>query len=90
MHVHNSLVYLPLFFLADIILASPVADHGLVGRSLSPSECQKITNVVSILKVHEATSFCSSFLGIKTVSSTITKSVPQIPKDEIVADVLTG
>ncbi|KAL8696719.1 MAG: hypothetical protein Q9201_007515 [Fulgogasparrea decipioides] len=53
--------------------ASPLAEANLVERSLPASECAKVTKVISILKVHpEATSFCSSFLGIKTKTETTT------------------
>ncbi|KAL8690959.1 MAG: hypothetical protein Q9218_003717 [Villophora microphyllina] len=58
-------------FLAPVN-ASPVAEANVVGRDLPALECAKVTKVISILNVHSATSFCSSFLGIKTKTSTIT------------------
>ncbi|KAL8714993.1 MAG: hypothetical protein Q9225_006446 [Loekoesia sp. 1 TL-2023] len=59
------------FFIASTY-ASPVAENDWGKRNLPASECAKVTKVVSILKVHSATSFCSSFLGVKTATSTIT------------------
>ncbi|KAL8636941.1 MAG: hypothetical protein Q9228_005731, partial [Teloschistes exilis] len=68
----NSLLLTGLFpLLLASVSASPVGEANILERNLPASECAKITKVVSILKVHEATSFCSSFLGIKTKSSII-------------------
>lgn len=44
-------------------------------RSLTPQQCSKIVSVVDKLKSHSATSFCSSFLGIKTVTKSVTSDV---------------
>ncbi|KAI4120363.1 MAG: hypothetical protein LQ338_007072 [Usnochroma carphineum] len=55
-----------------ITCASPLSGDSLNDRSLPASECAKVTKVISILKVQSATPFCSSFLGIKTSTSTIT------------------
>lgn len=44
-------------------------------RSLTPQQCSKTVSVVDKLKSHSATSFCSSFLGIKTVTKTFTSDV---------------
>lgn len=55
--------------------ASPAIEADIVERNLPASECAKMTKVTSILKVHAATSFCSSCLGIKTKSSAITTLV---------------
>ncbi|KAI4102069.1 MAG: hypothetical protein L6R37_004575 [Teloschistes peruensis] len=74
--LRNSLLLTGLFpLLLASVSASPVGEANILERNLPASECAKITKVVSILNVHEATSFCSSFLGIKTKSSTITALV---------------
>ncbi|KAL8834748.1 MAG: hypothetical protein Q9170_003625 [Blastenia crenularia] len=52
--------------------ASPLLEDNIAGRNLPAVECAKVTKVISILQLHSATPFCSSFLGIKTTTSTIT------------------
>ena len=49
---------------------SPIHDPQLEARNLSPAECFEVAAVVSVLGLNKATSFCSSLLGIKTVTST--------------------
>ncbi|KAI4236864.1 MAG: hypothetical protein L6R40_006054 [Gallowayella cf. fulva] len=58
--------------LATLISGSPLGEDALVERNLPASDCAKVTKVISVLKLNQATPFCSSFLGIKTSTSTIT------------------
>lgn len=61
---------LPLF--AALIYASPLGEENLVKRTLPEVDCAKVTKVIGVLKTNKATAFCSSYLGIKTSTSTIT------------------
>ncbi|KAL8849158.1 MAG: hypothetical protein Q9221_005835 [Calogaya cf. arnoldii] len=58
---------LPLF--ATLIHASPLGEEK---RTLPEAECAKVTKVIGVLKSNKATAFCSSYLGIKTSTATIT------------------
>ncbi|KAI4239596.1 MAG: hypothetical protein LQ349_000270 [Xanthoria aureola] len=73
MYLNNVLVSGLLPLLATLIHASPLSEENLVKRALPEVECAKVTKVISVLKSNKATSFCSSYLGIKTSTSTITK-----------------
>ncbi|KAL8677472.1 MAG: hypothetical protein Q9186_006113 [Xanthomendoza sp. 1 TL-2023] len=72
MYLSNGILagLLPLF--STLIHASPLAEDRLIERNLPAVDCAKVTKVISVLKLNQATSFCSSFLGIKTSASTIT------------------
>lgn len=72
MYLYNVVLQglLPLF--ATLIHASPLSEDSLVERELPASECSKVTKVISVLKLNKATPFCSSFLGVKPSTSTIT------------------
>ena len=55
---------------AQTVLASPTNDIG--ARNLTPQQCSKLVAVIDVLKLHNATPFCSSFLGIQpTTTSTV-------------------
>ena len=53
--------------------ASPIQEINV--RSLTPAQCSKVCVIVDVLKLHEATLFCSSFLSIKPATSTSTVKV---------------
>ena len=48
--------------------ASP--DNGLESRNLAPQQCSEVVQVIDVLKLHNATQFCSSFLGIQPNTTT--------------------
>ena len=58
---------------ATTTYASPVQEVN--ARNLTPSQCSKVQSVVDVLKSHTATPFCSTFLSIKTATSTFTIKV---------------
>ena len=64
--------------LVAAVYSSPLNDFDLVARALSPAQCSNVVFVVSVLKVYQATSFCESFLSIKTSTSTFITSVEQL------------
>ncbi|KAL8991791.1 MAG: hypothetical protein Q9169_007649, partial [Polycauliona sp. 2 TL-2023] len=69
----NHLHFLGLLPLVAILVhASPLGEEDLAKRTLPEVECAKVTKVISVLKLNKATPFCSSFLGIKATTSTIT------------------
>ncbi|MCJ1472370.1 hypothetical protein MMC13_001017 [Lambiella insularis] len=53
--------------------ASPMEPQ-LHARALSPAQCSEVITVIDVLKLYQATPFCSSFLDITTVTSTTTKT----------------
>lgn len=55
-------------FAAKAVLASP--DNGIEARKLTPRQCSEVVSVVDVLKLHSATPFCSSFLGIQPATKT--------------------
>lgn len=55
--------------LAAAVCSSPLNDFNLLPRALSPAQCSSLVSVVSVLKVYQATSFCESFLSVKTQTS---------------------
>ena len=57
-----------LILAARSILASPV--NGIEARNLTPKQCSEVVVVVNVLKLHSATPFCSSFLGIQPTTTT--------------------
>ena len=59
--------------LATTTYSSPVQE--VKARNLTPSQCSKVQSVVDVLKLYAATPFCSSFLSIKTATSTSTIKV---------------
>ena len=59
-----------LWLAAQTVFASP--NNGVEARDLTPEQCSKIFVVIDALKLHNATPFCSSFLGIvPTITTTI-------------------
>lgn len=67
--MHTSLSFAVTFVLAaQIVYASP--NNGIEARNLSPQQCSKVVVVIDLLKLHSATPFCSSFLGIHPTITT--------------------
>ncbi|MCJ1308988.1 hypothetical protein MMC25_002643 [Agyrium rufum] len=71
-------MYAPLLILAFVVampstLAAPAAAEE---RAVTSIACSSIKSIVSVFSVSQATSFCSSYLSIKTstVTSTVTKT----------------
>ena len=57
-----------LLLAAQIVFASP--NNGVEARDHTPEQCSKIFVVIDALKLHNATPFCSSFLGIVPTTTT--------------------
>lgn len=57
-----------LYLAAKTILAFP--DNFIEARSLTPQQCSEVVVVIDVLKLHSATPFCSSFLGIQPTTTT--------------------
>ena len=53
---------------ASSVLSSP--DNGMKARNLTPQQCSEVVVVIDVLKLHSATPFCSSFLGIQPTTTT--------------------
>ena len=67
-----------LVLLAVTARSSPLNDFDAVPRALSPAQCSSVISVVSVMKVYQATSFCESFLSIKTQTTTSITSVDML------------
>ena len=57
-----------LWLAVQTVFASP--NNGVEARNLTPQQCSKIAVVIDALKLHNATPFCSSFLGIVPTTTT--------------------
>lgn len=53
---------------ARTISASIIND--IDARNLTPQRCSEVVLVIDVLKLHSATPFCSSFLGIEPTTTT--------------------
>ena len=62
-----------LWLAAQTVFAS--ANNGVEVRNLTPQQCSKIVVVIDALKLHNATPFCLSFLGIVPTTTTATSIV---------------
>ncbi|KAG7008652.1 hypothetical protein G7Y79_00004g012360 [Physcia stellaris] len=74
--------------LATTSYSSPVQEVN--ARNLTPSQCSKVQSVVDVLKLYTATPFCSSFLSIKTATSTSTIKVTSTATTTKTSTITTG
>ena len=64
--------------LPALAYSTPLNEFDIIPRALSPAQCSSVVSVVSAMKVNQATSFCESFLSIKTKTTTSITSVEML------------
>ena len=75
--MHTSLaIATALWFAVRSVLS--FSDNGLEARNLTPQQCSEVVVVIDVLKLHSATPFCSSFLGIQPITTTAVSVVKTI------------
>ena len=78
----------PLFTTAALLVGAETVIASLGNdirpRNLTPQQCSEVIVVIDVLKLHSATPFCSSVLGIQPTTMTTvsvvktTRSVPSL------------
>ncbi|KAF6218114.1 hypothetical protein HO133_006072 [Letharia lupina] len=75
-------------FAAKAVLASP--NNGIEARNLTPQQCSEVVLVIDVLKLHSATPFCSSFLGIQPTTKTTVSVVKTTSTSTTTTTVTSG